>query len=153
MSKININDATAAQLAEFAVTHHGLDVNFRMGAAVIRAKLATAGYEKEFIEIEDAPTIDPNARVEGDGSAPAPEQRAMKVIRIENQEAMYGGKRDVPVGVNGKVYLIKRGEDVRVPVEVVEVLKNAKRVVYDRDENGAPINPTFVPTHPFSIVA
>lgn len=150
MSKINIHEASATQLAEFAITNYGLDVNHRMGSAVIKAKLATAGYDKDFIEIDDAPAVETNARVETVTAAPEP--RKTKTIRIENQEALYGGKQAVPVGVNGKVYLIKRGEDVEVPAEVIEVLKNAKRVVFDKDENGQPINPTYVPTHPFSIV-
>lgn len=35
-------------------------------------------------------------------------------------------KDDVFVGVNGKTYLIKRGEEVEVPESVAEVLKNSE---------------------------
>ncbi len=37
-----------------------------------------------------------------------------------------GEKDDVIVGVNGKTWLIKRGEEVEVPASVFEVLKNSE---------------------------
>lgn len=36
---------------------------------------------------------------------------------------------DVFVGVNGKTYLIKRGEEVEVPESVVEVLNNKEKML------------------------
>lgn len=38
----------------------------------------------------------------------------------------------VPVGLNGKVYRMVRGEEVTVPVGVVDILNNAKQLVRDR---------------------
>lgn len=38
-------------------------------------------------------------------------------------------KDDVYVAINGKSYLIKRGETVEVPEEVVEVLENKERML------------------------
>lgn len=38
-------------------------------------------------------------------------------------------KDDVPVGVNGKTYLIKRGVDVEVPVSVAEVLQHREEML------------------------
>lgn len=35
---------------------------------------------------------------------------------------------DVPVSINGKTWLIKRGEEVEVPAEVYEVLMNSTRM-------------------------
>lgn len=143
---IPLSEATATQLADFAAANLGLDVQFRMGVDKIRAVMATAGYDKDFIEVDEPqPAVAPRP-------AEAVAQRKMVTIRIPNQESI-GGKEPVPVGVNGKVYLIKRDTDVPVPVEVVHVLKNANRVVFDKGPNGEPINPTFVPTYPFSIVA
>jgi len=148
--KIPLSDATASELADFAAKNLGLDVQYRMGADKIRALMAAAGYQKDTIEIEvpDAGN-DPNARV-ATGEAEAP--RKMVMIQINNQPGP-GGKEHVPVGVNGKVYLIKRGEPVKVPVEVVHVLENAKTTAYDRGPNGEPINPTDVLKHPFSVLA
>lgn len=149
--RIPLIEASATQLADFGRAALNLDVNFRMGADKIRAVMATGGYDKDYIEVEVSDGPDPNARPAG-AEAEAP--RKMVVINIPNQDipGSTEGKQPVPVGVNGKVYLIKRGVDVEVPIEVVGVLNDAKRVVYDRGPNGEPINPTFVPTHPFTIV-
>ena len=38
------------------------------------------------------------------------------------------------VGINGKGYRIKRGQDVEVPEEVAEVLKNAEAAAEDLDK-------------------
>lgn len=38
-------------------------------------------------------------------------------------------KDDVPVGVNGRTWLIKRGEDVEVPACVAEVLKHQEEML------------------------
>ena len=38
-------------------------------------------------------------------------------------------KDDVPVGVNGKTYLIKRGVDVEVPESVAEVLQHREEML------------------------
>lgn len=38
-------------------------------------------------------------------------------------------KNDVYVAVNGKSYLIKRGESVKVPASVVEILENREKML------------------------
>ncbi|MGC9239763.1 MAG: hypothetical protein ACP5D5_08890 [Acidithiobacillus sp.] len=53
-----------------------------------------------------------------------------KRVRILISE---GSEQDLPyvfVGVNGQSYQISRGEEVDVPVEVLEVLDNAVTVTY-----------------------
>ena len=55
------------------------------------------------------------------------------------------GREDVPVFVNGYGFQIKRGKPVEVPVEVVEVLRNAVTTQY---ENGEAID---VPRFAFSV--
>ena len=55
------------------------------------------------------------------------------------------GREDVPVFVNGFGFQIKRGKPVEVPVEVVEVLRNAVTTQY---ENGEAIE---VPRFAFSV--
>ena len=40
-----------------------------------------------------------------------------------------GESDDVPVGVNGRTWLIKRGVDVEVPACVAEVLRNREKML------------------------
>lgn len=42
-------------------------------------------------------------------------------------------KQPVPVGVNGKTWLIKRGVKVEVPKSVIEILNNAVCLAWDSD--------------------
>lgn len=52
------------------------------------------------------------------------ERKEEKVkIRLFKDNARY--KNDVFVGVNGRSYVIRRGEEVEVPVEVAEVLEHS----------------------------
>ncbi len=53
----------------------------------------------------------------------------------------------VYVGVNGKSYWIRRGENVPVPPEVVSVLDDAKQVTMDVNGNSSTRH-----TYPFSVV-
>lgn len=55
----------------------------------------------------------------------ATETKTPKKVKIK-LPLTRGEKDDVYVGVNGKTYLIKRGEEVEVPESVVEVLKNSE---------------------------
>lgn len=50
-----------------------------------------------------------------------------------------GGGDAVPVSINGFAYQIPRGEPWQVPVEVVEILKNAKTTHYSTKEGGGSV--------------
>ena len=56
-----------------------------------------------------------------------------KTITIHQGEGA-AGREDVDVFVNGYGFKIKRGKPVDVPVEVVEVLKNAVTTAYENGE-------------------
>lgn len=144
--KINVSEATASQLAEYANVHLGLDVNHRMGADAIRSKMAMTGFSDIEIEIKDPEPVADLVKPAGSAA------RKLIPILIPTQNEP-GGKDPVVVGVNGTVARIKRGVVVNVPQEYVHALQNAQKVQFDKDENGRPINPTMVPTHPFSIMA
>lgn len=144
--KIAISEATATQLASFATINLGLDVNHRMGIDKIRAIMAQAGFSGSEIDVEEPAPSPAVATVDANGK-----KRKMFRILIPKQNEP-GGTEPVVVGVNGKVARIQRGVEVDVPEEYVHALQNANKVVYDKGPNGEPINPTLVPTHPFSIL-
>lgn len=58
----------------------------------------------------------------------APKKVKIKLEKTRNEKA------DVYVGVNGKSYLIKRGEYVEVPIAVAEVLENKERMLSEAME-------------------
>lgn len=60
------------------------------------------------------------------------------------------GSTHVPVSVNGKTWLIRRGENVSVPRFIVDVLKNAVKDIYVQDEVTKGIVKREVPAYPFS---
>lgn len=62
------------------------------------------------------------------------------------------GQQPVFVGVNGVAFLIRRDEDVEVPVPVYEVLANARQTVFKQESDGT-LTPREVPRYPFSLVA
>lgn len=59
---------------------------------------------------------------------------ARKIITIHQGEGA-AGREDVDIFVNGFGFKIKRGKPVDVPVEVVEVLKNAVTTTYENGES------------------
>ncbi len=79
---------------------------------------------------------------------PTKQQKTVKIMihKTENDT----GSIQVPVSVQGKTWLIKRGHEVEVPVSVVEVLKNAIKEIYEFD--GDEIRSKEVPAYPFSVV-
>lgn len=62
-------------------------------------------------------------------SAPTPKAEGKRVEITIHQDAR--DQQPVQVGLNGKMYLIKRGEKVIVPKAVVEILEHAVRFEYD----------------------
>lgn len=149
MKKIPIATATAAQLADFASSHLGLEVNFRMGTAAIRAKMATTGFTKDEIEV-DEPEEPAPAQPVAAGAKP----REYVTIMIAAQESP-GGSEPVPVSVNGKAMWIERSKPSRVPIEYYLALKNAVKYVYDPDPGprGGLLPPREVTTYPVTLLA
>lgn len=66
-------------------------------------------------------------------SMKSPEVRVSIIIAEDDKDT-----QPVQVGVNGRMYLIKRGVQVSVPSPVVEVLKHAVKTVYPSGELGKP---------------
>ena len=62
-----------------------------------------------------------------------------------------GGKEPVPVGVQGVLYTVPRGIDIKVSEGILEVLRNAiTDVVTQDDDEEAEIHHDEVQTYPFS---
>jgi len=79
---------------------------------------------------------------------------AGRVRIVVHQDASPGAEKDIFVGVNGVGYHIKRGAEVEVPREVVTVLEESVKTVYEqvRNEDGSTsMIPRDVPTYPFQV--
>jgi len=63
------------------------------------------------------------------------------------------GSSAVPVSVNGKTWLIKRGVEVEVPFYVAEVLANAVKDTYAQDDVTKAIIKNEVHAYPFTASA
>lgn len=77
-----------------------------------------------------------NAPADTDETMTAPEEPSIKKAPEEPAKMMKiclpltrELKDDVFVGINGKSYLIKRGEEVTVPESVAHVLKNREKML------------------------
>lgn len=88
-------------------------------------------------------------------STPAPadiaSQKLVKLIIHKTDSDT--GSLVVPVSVNGKTWLIKRGVEVTVPAFVVEVLENAVKDVYVQNDMQKPPELRQSPAYPFSTSA
>lgn len=151
---IAIASATPAQLAAFARTFLNLDISEAASDAEILSAIDAAqpGVTTIFATVEDeadAPierinpplaaaalatgAEDTNARVAG--SLGQEDPRAIISIMSTETEDGTGGD-DVAVGVNGRVWQLKRGVDLNVPWRVVEALKAAVTTVVRHNDEG-----------------
>lgn len=61
-------------------------------------------------------------------------------------------RKDVYVGVNGVGYMIRRGENVEVPVPVAKVLETSIQEVYEFDGEGRHMTSRNAQKYPFTYV-
>lgn len=140
---IDLKTASLAELKQYARDELGLSVPRGIDEDAIRKLIADA----------DETVIEPPKPAKVGDVLPAKRRVKIHIMKTDKD----GGDRDVPVGVNGKIYLIQRGVDVEVPVEVVEVLKNAIETRWEqRKDPDNPLRSQMIrrDTHayPFSIV-
>lgn len=62
-----------------------------------------------------------------------PEKKYRVII---NTQEGFDGKDDVKLGVNGRVFLVKRGHEVELPESYLGVLKDAKITQISKDDEG-----------------
>lgn len=113
MTDFNVDTADRAALEEVAAD---LDVKFQSNTKddTLRARI------KETLGEAAPQTVSESKPVKAKG------RRAEIIIATHERD-----RQPVPVGVNGKTYLIKRGEKAIVPEAVVKVLNNAVQYQYD----------------------
>ncbi len=145
MKTIPIPEATEAQLREFASNTLGLELKPEYKFVTVRAKVEAAWDKPDILVAETAPVPEPAP------SQPQERQVTPGMVRVilgVTEEA--GGKDPVPVGVNGKVMLIPRGEECEIPESYFEVLEHAVTYRYDAlKDGGMDPEPRKVPLYPF----
>lgn len=149
--KIAYLTASLPQLVVYAETVLGLEFAHNIGEAKLRAKIAEAGFSGDEIEVEDDETETQPAKPLTPADVIASGRKRVRIV-IQMQEGVPGGSEAVPIGVNGTVARVMRGVEVDVPAEYVEVLDNARKTVYGRDQDGRLTSPTQVHLYPFSIL-
>lgn len=131
MSELNLD---AMQREELETTANELGVKFAANAGddTLRKKIRV-----HLGEETDTPSVP------ADTSEGGKEKRYEIVIQTDGND-----KQPVPVGVNGKMWVIQRGKNVIVPASVIGVLKNAVRYEYDPKD----MKRTEVLAYPFQVV-
>lgn len=118
MSDVNTTEMNREELEEAATA---LDIKFQGNTKddTLRAKID---------EALGAPA-EPAASGSSLPRAPGESKKAKRfklIIATNDQD-----KQPVQVGVNGRMYVIKRGEEVIVPESVINVLRDAVQHIYD----------------------
>lgn len=146
MKTIPIATATPAQLASFATINLGLEVNYRMGAPAIIAKMQAAGYPNDTIDVDE------EASVVVQSERPQAEHRETFTVIIAQQDEP-GGSDPVFLGVNGVAMVVHRGVASPISRPYFEALKNAVKTVYNINSDGSLGDAREVPQYPFSVIA
>lgn len=161
--KIPINEATTAQLRDFASLHLGLDIRPSAKHETVLARVQSAWDKEEIIvygETEDE-------RQSGPKPEPVTEEQRQKMRQQGDGKIRLligvteepGGEEPVPVGINGRVMLIPRDKEVAVPLPYFRALEQAITFKYiqqvDERGNDAGLNPAprKVPLYPFQLLS
>lgn len=147
MSDFNVDKASDEDVMMYAKDVLGLEVEDGAEANAVREQIKVTLGEASVRNKSRKTRVSQAKDASASGSARQRETKKNKVYVI-NVAKKDGEKQPVQVGINGRLYLIRRGEDVKVPEPVVEVLRNAKKVVYDPET----MEPTEVLSYPFNVV-
>lgn len=157
--KIPINEATLAQLREFASTTLGLDIHPNAKHETVLARVQAAWNQDEITLPEEPPETGQagaSPQPVTDAQKPPAEDKVRVILAVTEEP---GGEEPVPVGVNGRVMLIPRGKEVEIPRAYFDVLTQAITYRYmpqvDERGNDAGLDPTprKVYLYPFQRVA
>jgi len=142
---IDLKEANIADLRAYARDELGLQIPKNMTKDSIVEAIR-----------ESDPSFNPEP-VDPSEDLPQQVQKKNRLTIMIHKTGEKSGDRDVPVGVNGKVFLIKRGIEVEVPRSVVEVLKNAKETRWEwvpsnNHPQGGELVSREALSYPFSVV-
>jgi hypothetical protein len=149
--QIPIDMLNPTALAEHVSATMGLDVHPRMGLAGIKARMATAGFPIDFIELDDGKEEEPIVRRDPPKVRHRPNHRSVQ-LRIEPQDKP-GGNEAVFTSVNGVPFLIPRQQTCWVPYRYYEALMHAIAKAPITDEDSKITGWRDVPEYPVSVFA
>jgi hypothetical protein len=158
MKRLPIDEADASQLQAFATVHLGLELGGRENRPTLRSKIAEAGWDKDFIVVEEASAGASVPTGSGHYTNTRPSDKHPGEVDVKimvHTSTAADGEQPVFVSVNGSAMLIPRGEPSWVPQRYVEVLEHAVEQVYDASPDGGRGGlpaPRAVPSYPFSYV-
>lgn len=142
---LNINEATPEQVRAYASTFLGIPTEDAADSEILAKVRASIEGETIFVDVatDDAPdqtgSAPPKpAEERGGGLVGSLGRNDPKVTLTLHAEERDGVvvNRHKEVGVNGVVWLLKRGESITVPYRVYENLKNAERHVITHTSEG-----------------
>lgn len=150
---VPLTDATEDQLRAFAQSHLGVEFAHNAKPASMIARIRTM-WDKDAIPVqEEAPPAPARVIHPEGGEVPAPAPAKTRRVRILiAQEEGPMGSDPVPVGVNGRLMLVPRGEEVSIPEPYFEVLRNAVTLRYDPQDGGGMKPPRQVPLYPMNVL-
>jgi len=149
INRVPVSIMSATALAEHVAATMGLDVKPQMGINAIKAKMALAGFQTDFIEIDDGQEEVEIKRVEPKKVRHTPGKRMVQ-IRIEPQEKP-GGSEPVFTSVNGSNILIPRAQTCWIDYKYYHALQNAVAKQAITDEDSKIIGWRDVPDTPISV--
>jgi len=139
MTQTELEEASRDELLAYAKDVKGMDLPKQIRTETLRNKLL--GNESNEVDAKNKDKTEETQK----------EKRVKIIIQQSDTDSA-----DVFVGVNGRPYLIQRGEGVEVPEHIVEVLRNAKKTVHttkvDRQTGETTLEAREVLSYPFSIV-
>lgn len=157
----NIADATPAELRAFAQSFLGIPVDGMTDAKVAASIRAAHEGETIFVTKADEPsdqTGSPPPEVVGsnvtevgktEGGLGRNDPKVQIMIHSEERDGVVTSHHK-EVGVNGQVWLLKRGVSLTVPYRVYEVLNNAERDAITHDGQGEVVSQKMKST-PFNV--
>lgn len=155
----NINEATPEEVRAFAKTFLGIPIDDDDNDATVLAKVKAA-HEGETIFVANEPVATeqtgsepPDVERKGEGALVGGLGRGDPKVQLTLHAEERDGviiSRHKEVGVNGVVWLLKRGESITIPYRVFLALNDAERHVITHTQDGE-VREQVVKNCPFNI--